>query len=71
MKPTVTIHLMALRVQNAYGWSYEFSNAYAVERWYEGNSHRTAYRMAMESPYVRLVRKPSSLIAPTDKGVKL
>ncbi len=60
---------MTIRVQNAYRWSYEFSNAYAVERWYNGNSHKTAYRLAMSSPYIR--RKPSSPTAPADKGVTL
>ena len=69
MRQPPTLALMTLRVQTAYGWSYEFSNAYAIERWYEGHSHATAYRLAMSSPYIR--RKPSDPATPPDKGVKL
>jgi hypothetical protein len=56
-----TIQLLTLRVQNQYGWSYAFANAYACARYIEGMSHERALREAMNSPYVRGSDKPRAV----------
>jgi len=68
MRTPPSLALLTVRVQTAYGWSSEFSNAYAVLRWHEGNSHAVAYRLAMSSPYIR--RKPSNVTMLAEEGVK-
>jgi hypothetical protein len=55
-----SLHLMVLRTQQQYGWTFSFANAYAVARFVEGMSHQRALTEAMRNPLVRNSDKPRS-----------
>jgi hypothetical protein len=50
--------LLILRAMNDFGWSKPFATQYIMERTYNGLSHNSAFRAAMNSVYVSNKDKP-------------
>lgn len=58
---------MILVVMDAYKWRKSFATEYVMARHYHQLSHASAYREAMNSPYVASADKPKFI--PQEKAV--